>query len=601
MLTLSSQISRKFTNEYHSLTKQTRTYHQLKMDHDSVDYYDDIGGDDDDDNDDHQSIFNGSNSDSGDSGKGSLKEAREDLKLMNIVRAMVILFLLTIAVIAAESVYIVTLRAQEDNFQAAYNHASDSLTASFYEKVSNKLWVAQSLATDLSISSSSSTAAATVQEEEREETGWPFVTFYGFDKMCKGPLHLSQASTISLVPIVRQANRQDWETYAAREFEWFGGWSDDHDVTPSESALYFPSLRNITQGIYNFADGIAYTAPLADDYVMPHWQQSPSFMGNTTSLSTTGLIGGTLFNAFSDGVRHAGIIAMVTRDGAIMSTFQFLDVNGTDFVNYTTPRTSMYYPLHSHDNGVKGDIVASISLELLWADFFQDILQDYPNQPMTVVVENQCNPDESYEFQVNGLESTFVSKLNASNEQLLKEGYFFVEAYTPINSSYAAFADLFFEHGVQPVSPNGSGCNYQLHMYATPDFKIFYVNSSPEVYRAVVLLVFISVIMVFVCYDCLVGYRQRRVVTAAERSDAIVSSLFPSKVRDRLYENAKKREQEGKLAGRKKNNWSTVSNDDIEGKGVLIHTAKNRLKDIVAGAPNSLACNEPIGKCILTL
>jgi hypothetical protein len=287
---------------------------------------------------------------------------------------------------------------------------------------------------------------------------------------------------------------------------------------------------------------------------------------------------------------------MVTRDGAIMSKFQFQDANGTDFVNFTTPRTTMYYPLHSHDNGIKGDIVASISLELLWADFFQDILHDYPNQPMTVVVENQCNPDESYQFQVNGTESIFVSKLNATNDQLLQQGYFFVQAYTPINSSYAAFAELFFEHGVQPVDPDESGCNYQLHMYATPEFKIFYVNSDPEVYRAVVLLVFICVIMVFVCYDCLVGYRQRRVVTAAERSDAIVSSLFPSKVRDRLYENAKKREQEGK-PGRKKSNWSTASNDDIEGKGVLIHTAKNRLKDIVAGAPTgAVHTDEPIGK-----
>jgi hypothetical protein len=42
--------------------------------------------------------------------------------------------------------------------------------------------------------------------------------------------------------------------------------------------------------------------------------------------------------------------------------------------------------------------------------------------------------------------------------------------------------------------------------------------------------------LVFVAYDAVIEKRQRKVMQSATRSSAIVSSLFPSKVRTRLYE-----------------------------------------------------------------
>jgi len=44
--------------------------------------------------------------------------------------------------------------------------------------------------------------------------------------------------------------------------------------------------------------------------------------------------------------------------------------------------------------------------------------------------------------------------------------------------------------------------------------------------------------MVFVFYDCLVERRQKKVYSSAVKNNAIVSSLFPKNVRDRLYKNS---------------------------------------------------------------
>jgi hypothetical protein len=51
----------------------------------------------------------------------------------------------------------------------------------------------------------------------------------------------------------------------------------------------------------------------------------------------------------------------------------------------------------------------------------------------------------------------------------------------------------------------------------------------------VTFFIFLFTSLVFALYDRGVERRQRMVMTSAERSSTIVSSLFPSTVRDRLY------------------------------------------------------------------
>jgi hypothetical protein len=48
----------------------------------------------------------------------------------------------------------------------------------------------------------------------------------------------------------------------------------------------------------------------------------------------------------------------------------------------------------------------------------------------------------------------------------------------------------------------------------------------------------------FIIFDGLVGRHQKKMVAATKQSDAIVRSLFPDAVADRLYEEARKKELE---------------------------------------------------------
>jgi uncharacterized protein YabE (DUF348 family) len=63
-----------------------------------------------------------------------------------------------------------------------------------------------------------------------------------------------------------------------------------------------------------------------------------------------------------------------------------------------------------------------------------------------------------------------------------------------------------------------------------------YRTSDPTVFTVSVVLIFAFTSAVFLVYDQLVEKRQKTVMSTAVHTSAIVSSLFPSTVRDRLFE-----------------------------------------------------------------
>ena len=83
---------------------------------------------------------------------------------------------------------------------------------------------------------------------------------------------------------------------------------------------------------------------------------------------------------------------------------------------------------------------------------------------------------------------------------------------------------------------DGDGCFYNWTVYPSDDFRAQFKTTNPMVYTATVVLVFAFTALVFVLYDTMVQRRQAKVLSSATRSKAIVSSLFPKGVGERLME-----------------------------------------------------------------
>jgi class 3 adenylate cyclase len=73
-------------------------------------------------------------------------------------------------------------------------------------------------------------------------------------------------------------------------------------------------------------------------------------------------------------------------------------------------------------------------------------------------------------------------------------------------------------------------------VYPTQEFEEDHATNSPIMYTLAVAFVFLFAISVFFVYDFFVERRQTKVMATATKSSAIVNSLFPANVRDRLME-----------------------------------------------------------------
>jgi hypothetical protein len=119
---------------------------------------------------------------------------------------------------------------------------------------------------------------------------------------------------------------------------------------------------------------------------------------------------------------------------------------------------------------------------------------------------------------------------------------------------------------------NNEYCGYKIHVYPSADTEAQFVNGQALLFTLIVVGVFIFTSLVFVIYDCIVARRQRIVMDRAVASSAIVASLFPSQVRNQIYQESKEQQQLAKEEGQVKattDTWKVFQapkDDDISGE-----------------------------------
>jgi hypothetical protein len=89
------------------------------------------------------------------------------------------------------------------------------------------------------------------------------------------------------------------------------------------------------------------------------------------------------------------------------------------------------------------------------------------------------------------------------------------------------------------LTANVSGeCEYTFHVFPTKVFEASYKSNLPFAMTMIVAATFLLMAIAFFGYDWFVQRRNNKVVEVAARHGALVSSLFPKNVRDRLFADA---------------------------------------------------------------
>lgn len=127
-----------------------------------------------------------------------------------------------------------------------------------------------------------------------------------------------------------------------------------------------------------------------------------------------------------------------------------------------------------------------------------------------------------------------------------------------------SLTDYLFPNSTSRVAGH---CEYTFKAYSSAEYEASAKSMMPLIITASAAVFFILQALTFLLYDCFVQRRNTIVTGAASQSHAILSSLFPSQVRDKLFEEraklqeeALKKENERKRQARK----FRFSRNDIE-------------------------------------
>ncbi|KAL3937630.1 MAG: hypothetical protein SGBAC_007304 [Bacillariaceae sp.] len=201
-------------------------------------------------------------------------------------------------------------------------------------------------------------------------------------------------------------------------------------------------------------------------------------------------------------------------------------------VNETTQeriaRSAIVQPIFEEVDTQQGNakLVAVLWWQIDWSVVFSNLL-DRGVTGIVVVLRSSCQTRSSHEhtsevtYRINGPRAIFLANNDAHRSEF--DEMEMSQVLADLSSDQASLPS-------QLCVPKVT-----LHLYPTTDFKNKFVTQEALYYTAVVVLIFCFTSIVFLVYDFLVRQRQLIVMDRIMRQDKIVSDVFPSAIRDRLY------------------------------------------------------------------
>jgi hypothetical protein len=359
---------------------------------------------------------------------------------------------------------------------------------------------------------------------------WPFVSIPHFERRGLEVNDLSNSLLLGFSPYVKESDRAKWEVYA----NYMQGWIaegvetsvDLHkdyvnettgqvDIAPIHPEIF---NRDPVTGSRVSVMPDDTTVNANDTLYLPVWQMAPA--PHDTSIVHYNLLDNDVFERVEYGMR--GINSPVLSEATDLEWLY----GGAIRDDPTHPHSFLLQPVyedfleedeeHSDNNetvGILGVVIAIIG----WDRNFQNLLPPKAHG-IIIVMRDTCG--DEFTYQVNGADAIFL-------------GY---GDYHDPKYAYLEHLDAFDVLQKLKKSENHLHCEYFMHIFPSDELRNDYVTSKPAIYTAVVMLVFFATVAVFVLYDYLVNVRQAKVMLAAKKSNAVVASLFPKNVRDRIMQ-----------------------------------------------------------------
>lgn len=522
-------------------------------------------GDDVEDEDDDSSFFSSSSMiGGGDSVKTSTSESgvtgsTGDLEMAEVgkkeattvrrVRIAAVILILVLAVVLISVILVVGKDEQSDTFGYQFEQFSQELGAAWQMRVAALFVAVDALAVDVSLGTGTS--------------DWPFVTVPEFQVVATS-LRYNEPAVVStaLAPMVTEENKLAYENYTARNNDWIVEtleWQLTQQVSDSEAnGTRRLHPRQLLDAPVTFTDGIAnqiYEIDKETDTAIADKGPSPYFPIRTIDpLKNTRLIN---YNLASSTTLHSNVEMSFTLTKAVMGPVVPLDEEPLMMDPYEASLVgSLAYPVLRSVDSISRETVGVLSVMFNWPTLMQDTLPAQA-EGIICVMRNTC--DQVVTMQVNGADAFLLGygDLHDASYDSYAITYMLDDGLDALETSTISRVEF----------DGSSPCQFSMSVYPSDTTKAGY-GSQPATGAAIAAgVAFFLALLVFVAYDYIQERRNRSILRSAHEARAIVSSLFPANVRERLFETSREKRRQKDKKKRKKHRKlrRKKSSDDTDG------------------------------------
>ena len=358
-------------------------------------------------------------------------------------------------------------------------------------------------------------------------TTWPYVRLPYFEAQASAAKEITAAAFVLIAPVVEKNQVKQYEEFVASNQDWIQESLEYRGLATNVSSLRLPPrVFPLPRASFDKTKSLPFHLPVGQiSSVHLLSSQVNGDVGTDTNIDVAYALMNETRNSVMSGFipssNNSGSLMSETRN-AVMSSFRSTNNTGS-LMNETNNAALSGYPATTKNPGsflatpVFGSfaddspIVAIFSGYLRWYRNFENLLP-IDSKPLILVVRN-CNDSLSYEVrgphvEFLGFGDTFH---DPKYDHLERNGTF-----TPYGSS--------------------TGCDFTLHIYPTLAFEVNYHTNAPTVNTVAIVSCFFLTAFLFVLFNVVVEYRQKRIVSNATKNSALVSSLFPENVRNRIIE-----------------------------------------------------------------
>lgn len=481
------------------------------------------------------------------------KFAQKEKKIVQKLRILVLITLLCAAIAASLSIFFYLQNAETSDFEAQFHIDADKLLESFGKTIDDTLGATDAFSTNV------------VAYARESESVWPFVTVPNFALKASKVQKPSKAIHMATKILVSYQEAEEWKEYAANHDDWI---QNSLDIQENLDDWRFPIIReyNVSYDLVGntIDEVITEPFPYYNNTHLVQWQQAPIITGPANPIpynrdlwaiennvmanlmcieekkaTMSGEFWGIVSNA-SDPV-EAYIADLAAQWGALHLPSDLV-------ARSREPSFSMNYPMIDSIDRVQTDItnedqrVVGVTTFVYFFFYFLEGILPSKTKGIRIVVENECG-NQTFTYQIDGPDAVYLGQWDLHEVKFdhLVHKATMGELVSSSTTQLIANIGTLKASSYSGLPLMDDFCPKTLYVYPSSVTEEEYRTYKPALFASVAALIFIFTSLVFVSYDWYVRRRQDLLQRKAAASGAIVNSLFPEQVRDKLYEEQQNR------------------------------------------------------------